>query len=50
MHVELDFSEELTFCDFIDYIWQNPDKIFDDEHTSPRVSFCYIENMMIILP
>jgi predicted ribosome quality control (RQC) complex YloA/Tae2 family protein len=33
------FGENLSFSDFVDYIWENPDSISCDEHTRPQCDF-----------
>jgi len=33
------FDAELSFFDFINYIWKNPKTIYDDEHTTPQCDF-----------
>lgn len=33
------FRGELSFVDFIDYIWENPNSIDSDEHTKPQCDF-----------
>ena len=34
-----EFHGELNFSDFIDYIWENSDSIYKDEHTTPQCNF-----------
>ena len=34
-----DFTGNLSFSDFVDYIWENPDSIGCDEHTTPQCDF-----------
>ena len=34
-----DFTGNLSFSDFVDYIWENPDSIRCDEHTTPQCDF-----------
>ena len=33
------FTGDLSFVDFIDYIWENPNSIDSDEHTKPQCDF-----------
>ena len=33
------FSENNSFLDFINYIWENPNSIYNDEHTRPQCDF-----------
>ena len=33
------FSENHSFLDFINYIWENPNSIYNDEHTRPQCDF-----------
>ena len=33
------FSENHSFLDFINYIWENPNSIYKDEHTRPQCDF-----------
>lgn len=33
------FTSDLSFLDFINYIWENPDSIDRDEHTTPQCNF-----------
>ena len=33
------FTSDLSFVDFIDYIWENPNSIDSDEHTKPQCDF-----------
>ncbi len=38
------FDGELSYSDFINYIWKNPKSIYDDEHTSPQCDFLLYSN------
>ena len=33
------FSENNSFLDFVNYIWENPNSIYNDEHTRPQCDF-----------
>jgi hypothetical protein len=38
------FDDELSYFDFINYIWENPNTIYNDEHTTPQCDFLLYRN------
>ena len=43
-HDTFKFNSELSFFDFIEYIWDNPNSIYNDEHTRPQCDFLLYRN------
>ena len=39
-----DFKSEMSFEDFINYIWEYPHTIYEDEHTRPQCDFVLYRN------
>jgi len=38
-HKAFNFNGDLNYSDFIDYIWENTDSIYNDEHARPQCDF-----------
>lgn len=43
-HHIFNFDDELSYFDFINYIWENPNTIYNDEHTTPQCNFLLYRN------
>ena len=43
-HNIFNFNDELSYYDFINYIWENPNTIYNDEHTTPQCNFLLYRN------
>lgn len=39
-----EFNSEMSYEDFINYLWEHPHKIYEDEHTRPQCDFILYRN------